>query len=130
MLIGAHADRFVLAKSNADRRYLIAAREHPEFAATLRRVVERESIDLVIPNSDADVRAVAAIRDDVGTRVFLPRSDVIDLCQDKLALTTLLRERDIPAPLTYPVADIGGIEGVFDSLAPRRRLWCRMRSGA
>ncbi len=130
VLIGAHADRFVLSKSKADRRYLVASRERPEFAATLRRVVEREAIDLVVPNSDADVRAVAAIRDGIGARVFLPRSDVIDLCQDKYALTTLLRSRDIPAPLTHPIADVDHIEAVFEALAPRRRLWCRMRSGS
>jgi carbamoyl-phosphate synthase large subunit len=130
VLIGAHADRFVLAASRADRRYLIAPRERPEFAATLRRVVEREAIDLLVPNSDADVRAVSAIRDDLGTRVFLPRAEAIELCQDKYALTTLLRSRGLPAPLTHPIATVDDVAAAFDALAPRRRLWCRMRSGA
>jgi len=130
VIIGGQADRFVLKKSLADRTYLIAAREDPDFAASLRRVVNAEAIDLVVPNSDADVRAVSAHRFRVGTRVFLPSADVIELCQDKYALTTFLHSHGIPTPETYPVPDVERVEAVFGQLAPRRRLWCRMRSGS
>jgi hypothetical protein len=130
VIIGGQADRFVLKKSLADRTYLIAAREASDFAASVQRVVDAEAIDLVVPNSDADVRAVSAHRFRSGTRVFLPSADVIELCQDKYALTTFLHSHGVPTPETHPIPDIERVEAVFAQLMPRRRLWCRMRSGS
>jgi carbamoyl-phosphate synthase large subunit len=130
VIIGGQADRFVLKKSLADRTYLIAAREASDFAASVRRVVDAEAIDLVVPNSDADVRAVSAHRFRLGTRAFLPSADVIELCQDKYALTTFLHSHGVPTPETHPIPDVERVEAVFTQLVPRRRLWCRMRSGS
>jgi len=57
-IIGCHSDRFVLKKSAADRNCLIPSSTHPRFPDALRHVIEQEQVDLVIPNSDADVKAV------------------------------------------------------------------------
>jgi hypothetical protein len=52
-VVGAHADRFVLKKSPADRNHLIPPTSHRSFLAALRRVIEAEKIALVIPGSDS-----------------------------------------------------------------------------
>ena len=102
-VVGAHAERFVLKKSPADRNHLIPPSTHRGFLAALGRVIKAEKIALVIPGSDSDVDALSRLRDRIPCRVFMPRRSVIDLCQDKYNLTAFLRARGLPAPLTYPV---------------------------
>lgn len=130
VIVGCHDDRFVLKKSLAERNYLIPPRNHPEFAGALRSVVRRERIHLLIPNRDADVSAVCRVRNRIPCRLFLPRKSVVELCQDKYQLTTFLRSRSIPAPITYAVTDLGGVAGIFERLVPHERLWCRIRAGS
>jgi hypothetical protein len=128
-IVGCHADRFVLKKSPADRNHLIPLSSQPGFAVALRRVIEAERVELLIPGTDSDVSAVSRLRHKIPCRVFLPRRAVIDLCQDKYNLTTFLRTKGLSAPVTYPVTDLDGIEELFDRLAPRSLLWCRIRTG-
>ncbi len=129
-LVGCHHDRFVLKKSTADRNYVVPTSDRAGFASTLRRVIEREKIELVVPNSDADVSAVSRLRNQIPCRLFLPKRRTIELCQDKYKLAVFLRARGVPAPLTYPITDPDDVEELFRELAPRSRLWCRMRSGS
>jgi biotin carboxylase len=128
-IVGCHTDRFVLKASTADHNYLIPASDRPGFAAALRRVVATEGIDLLIPNNDPDVRAIAALRGRIGCRLFLPRRAVIEQCRDKYRLATFLRARDIPAPLSYPVRDPDTLAAVFRRFPRGSRLWCRLRTG-
>jgi len=128
-IVGCHADRFVLKKSDADRSYLVPASKHAAFADTLRRIIEAEQIDLLIPHSEVDVAAVSGFRERMPCRLFLPRQAVIDRCLDKYALTTFLQAQGLPAPATYPVTDLDSLDELFRKLEPHSRLWCRMRTG-
>ena len=129
-LIGYHSDRFILKKSTADRNYLIPPANRPAFATVLRRLIDLERVDLLIPTGDGDVAMAARLRHELPCRVFLPRPELIELCQDKYRLTVFLQDHGLPVPLTSPIADLDGIEEAFKSLPPASRLWCRTRSGA
>ena len=128
-IVGCHADRFTLKKSEAGRNYLVPASRHPSFADTLRQVIAAEQIDLFIPHSEVDVAAVSRFRDQIPCRLFLPRNAVIDCCLDKYALTMFLQSQGLPAPATYPVTDLDTIEELFRKLGSHSRLWCRIRTG-
>ena len=129
VIVGCHDDRFYLKKSSADHNYLIPSPQRADFAGALRRVIRAERIDLLIPTSDRDVRRLSALRHRLPCRFFLPRHALIELCQDKYALATVLRARGIRAPLTYAVTDLRAIGTLFRRLAPRSPLWCRIRNG-
>jgi carbamoyl-phosphate synthase large subunit len=129
-VVGTHTNRFVLKKSAADRNHLTPPPGHPGFADALRAVVAAERIDLLIPNSDADVRAVSELRARIPCRLFLPAHRVIELCQDKYELAVHLRARGVPVPVTCPVTDLDSLDTIFARLGARPRFWCRVRSGA
>ncbi len=129
VIVGCHDDRFVLKKSAAERNHLVPSLDHPRFAASLRHVIGVESINLLIPTTDADVRAVSRLRRRLPCRVFLPRPSIIALCHDKYRLTVFLRGRGIPAPLTYPVRDLAGLGAAFARLGQAGPVWCRVRTG-
>ena len=130
VVVGCHDDRFVLKKSTADRNYLIPSLAHRGYSASLRQIVKAEKIDLLVPNTDADVWMASELRRRLGCRVFLPRHRVIALCQDKYALTAFLASRRVPVPLTYPVTRRGAVAAIFRRLGSRPRVWCRIRAGS
>lgn len=127
---GCHSDRFVLKRSEAERRYLTPPSSHPAYVEAVRRIVKAEKTALAIPTNDADVRTMSRLRDRIPCRLFLPRHATIELCQDKYELGRLLLKRGIPAPATQLVTDVNRIRSAFRRLAPRSRLWCRMRTGS
>lgn len=128
-IAGCNDSRFFLKKSPANRNYVLPPSAR-DYAAALRRIVKKERIDLVIPTSDADVARLSRLRDEIGCRTFLPAKSVIRRCQDKYLLTLFLRERGIPAPLTYPISDSREISDLFRRFKKPERLWCRIRHGS
>ena len=130
VLIGCHDDRFELKKSAADRHYLLPPPDHRAFGTRLGRLVDRESVDVVIPASDRDVRALSRQRRRLGRRLFLPRARVIALGQDKYALAERLRASGVPAPRTLAVRDLRSVGPIVRRLARRGRVWCRVRRGS
>jgi carbamoylphosphate synthase large subunit len=129
VIVGAHVDRFTLRNSKANRNYLLPPRHHPRFVDVLRGIIEREAIDLLIPNTDADVGLASDLRDVLPCRVFLPSKAVIERCGDKYELNQFLRGHDVPVPATYPVSDLDALDTIFARLGPAPRAWCRIRSG-
>src|SRR3989442_993369 len=123
-IVGCHSDRFLLKKSAADRNYLVPALTHPGYFGALRRVIAREHVDLLIPTTDAEVRAFTRARVKLPCRRFLPRKAVVDLCQDKYRLNMVLRSRGGPAPATYPVSSLRALEAIFTRLPAREPVWC------
>jgi hypothetical protein len=95
-VVGVHDDRFTLRNSKANRNYLVPSADHPRFADALSTVIERERIDLVMPNSAADVGMVSALRDALPCRTFLPSKLSIDRCADGAALRQYLRNQGVP----------------------------------
>jgi len=127
---GCQADQFYLKASAADRNFLIPQPSHPGFGEAIRRIVETARIDLVLPNTDAAVRALSEARALIPCRVFLPDRAVIELCQDKLELTRFLARRGIPVPRTVPVSALGDLERLFRRFRRAPQLWCRIRMGS
>ena len=129
-LAAFHSDRFVLRRADADRRYLVPLAGHPAYRGALRRILDAEPADLLIPTSDPDVLALSRLRRKIPCRLYLPGHATIEACQDKYEMSIRLRKRGIPAPLTYPVTDLGRLDTLFRRLPARPRVWCRMRTGS
>jgi hypothetical protein len=137
VLIGCNSDRFVLKQSPAQRNFLLPPFDpdeglSPAFDEPLRSVLATASVDLIIPGNDRDALALAGMhtRTPLPCRTFLPALETIALCQDKYALTVLLRDRDIPVPRTCPVSDRTSLIEAWRALAPGELAWCRIRRGA
>jgi carbamoyl-phosphate synthase large subunit len=120
---------FLLRKSSADHNYLLPATHYQGFGRALRHVVEQAKIDVIIPTTDDDVCRLGHLRAELGSRVFLPRQNTIELCQDKYALVETLTRHGVPVPTTCAVTDLNTLEELFRRLEPASRLWCRARRG-
>ena len=129
-LIGYHDDRFSLKQSPADRNYLLPHPSQRPFADRLRRLIEHEQIDVLVPTSDGDTELFSRLRDRLPCRLFLPSHEIIARCQDKYRLTAFLRRHGLPAPRTYPVRHLSDVSELVKRFPPGSRLWCRPRRGA
>ena len=130
VVLGCHDNRFELKKSAADRHYLLPGPDQRAFARQLVGLLDAERVDLVVPASDRDVRALSRHRRRLGRRVFLPRASVIALGQDKYALSQRLGERGVPAPRTFAVTSLASVATIMRQLSPRGSAWCRVRRGS
>ena len=97
VVVGIHDDRFTLRNSKANRNYLLPRAGDPRFTDALRTIIERERIDLLIPNTADDVGTVSGLRDVLPCRTFLPSKSTIERCQDPRGLREFLRAHDVPA---------------------------------
>jgi len=129
-IVGCNDDRFTLKQSSADQLYLTPATMAASFGHALLKLVDHEKVDLVIPSSDADVVALSVLREELGSRCFLPDHALIDLCQDKFELGQFLSARGVPVPATCAVTRLHELGVIFKQLGRPRPLWCRVRSGS
>ena len=129
-IVGCNDDQFLLKKSDADRNYRVPPANHPEWAKTLRWIVEAENLDLIVPTIDSDPDSLSRVRKHLSEYLFLPRASVLEICRDKYRLSALLRSNGIDAPASYQVQDLKHITKIFQQLKGGRPLWCRVRGGA
>jgi hypothetical protein len=128
--IGINNDKFALKVSLADRNYLCPQPDRKEFINHISEIINRERINVILPTDDVVVKVLSNARNRLPVELLLPRRKTIDLCQDKYALTVFLRERNVPAPLTYQVKSLQNLKKIFDKFPRNSLLWCRARRGA
>src|ERR1051325_3648999 len=131
-IAGVHHDRFTLSQATAltDATYLVPPPTARGFAAAVGDIVRREGINVVMPTEEDAVRALSDQRARVPIPLFLPGRRTIAVCQDKYVLTTRLRARKVPAPVTYAVRSIGDVARIFRRFPKNAVLWCRARRGS
>ena len=91
-IIGCNDDQFILKKSDADRNYLVPHASHPKWLDALRRIVETERIDLIIPTTDIGVDNLSRVRKRLAEHLFLPRASVLEICGDKYRLSFIYQQ--------------------------------------
>jgi hypothetical protein len=129
-IVGLNDDRFVLKLSLADRNYVAPAPGSDVFIKKMMEIIKRERINVVMPTEDTAVKILSDARDRLPVDLLLPRQRTIDRCQDKQTLNVFLRERGIPAPLTYEIKSLRDLDRIFARFSRSGILWCRLRRGA
>ncbi len=130
-VVGADASPVNLHLSAADDRVIIPRADQPGYVDALRAVVCKFSCDVVHPQPDPDVRALAAVRDRVGARTYLPTDAALALAGDKLACAQRLRDAGVGVPESANYESLADIVGVTEELPTRHeRVWVRARVGA
>ena len=125
-IIGTNMDQWLTLKSRADKVYTIVPAGHPEYIDALNNIINKEHVDLVIPDNDTEVRYIASNRKALKCRTFLPSDSAIRICQDKGDLYKRLRTADVDVP------DFTEIESCSPLLSwPKvTTRWVRMRRGS
>jgi carbamoyl-phosphate synthase large subunit len=131
IIIGTNVERYLLARSRADKNYLIPRGDSgPQYLEAINKIVMEEKIDLIIPNNDTEVKAISQYRDQIPTRTFLPSQKTIEMCQDKFTLSEHLSKNGFKVARTFSVPDPDHVEEVYKNFEGDDIVWCRMRKGS
>src|SRR5207302_51436 len=99
--IAADVNPLAPALYHADRHVLVPRIDDAGYVPALRRVVEDDAVQLIVPLTDLDQALLARARDELGTLVLLPDADTVEQLGDKYRSHVLFEERGIPSPPTW-----------------------------
>lgn len=117
-LIGTDANAYHLPLSLCDQTYLIPfAKDLEGYQRALSEIAAKEKVDLIIPTHPVEVRAVARLRDAqklAGMRTALPRTQILDISDDKARTQEVLAAASIAVPRTRLLNDESDLRAAFE----------------
>jgi len=97
-LVGTDMSDRSVGRHLCDAFHLVPAGSDPGFPDAMRAIVERERVDVVLPQSSFDLEGLAAHRDRFPVPVLVSRPDTIHRSNDKAETYALLHRIGVPAP--------------------------------
>jgi carbamoyl-phosphate synthase large subunit len=97
-LVGTDMSERSIGRHLCDRFHLVPAGADPGFPAEIRAVVEREGVDVVLPQSSFDLEGLAAHRASFPVPVLVSSPDTIRRSNDKAETYAFLHRLGLPAP--------------------------------
>ena len=126
-LIGVDAHKFMLQRAEADERYLVPRADEDDYIPVLRSIVDETRPDLLCCTLPAEMVAISAARDHLGTRTFLPRHETIVQTDSKMATFERLRQAGVPVPQSLLINTEADLDQAFQQLGDA--LWLRAIRG-
>ncbi len=97
-LVGTDMQERSIGSRLCDAFELVPAGSDPGFGAAMLEIVEREGVDVVLPQSSFDLAGLAAARDRFPVPVLVSPPETIRRSNDKAETYALLRRLGVPAP--------------------------------
>ena len=97
-LVGTDMSERSVGRHLCDAFHLVPAGSDPGFPDAMREVVERERVDVVLPQSSFDLEGLAAHRERFPVPVLVSGPDTIHRSNDKAESYELLHRIGVPAP--------------------------------
>ncbi len=130
-IVGADINRWHLELPRVDDRYVVPRADNDRYVPTLKRIIDREEIDVLHAQPDVEVEVISEHRDEFEARMFLPSKETIRICHDKMGTQTLLRSADVPVPRSHNVERIGDVSEIMARLSRNgSQVWLRAVRGA
>lgn len=102
-IVGTDTTPLSPALQSCDKKYLVRPIKHANYIKQLFTIVKNSKIDLLIPTVDLDLKILAQKKQEfqeLGCRVLVSSSDVIDICQNKRKTYSFLRKNGFDTPGT------------------------------
>lgn len=121
-----------LILSNAVRKYVVPYANDPTYKEELIKILKKEHPDLIHFQNDLEIYYASLIRDDIqanGTKVFMPRHEVIETCVSKWKSWEAFKKAGITVPENIFINDEDDLKGAFNELGGESgKIWLRAES--
>jgi carbamoyl-phosphate synthase large subunit len=97
-LVGTDMSERAIGKQLADSFHLVPPGSDPSFSDAIRAVVERENVDVVLPQSSHDLQALSEVRADFPVPVLVSSPDTIHRSNDKAETYAMLQRIGVKGP--------------------------------
>lgn len=128
-IIGTNMYEKYIAKSKADKFYILPPALKDKYIENLNKIIEKEHIDLVIPNNDLEVEVISSKRKYIRSKLFLPKHEEILICHDKYKFNKLMQENEIPIAKTWEIESFNDIKEFMEQY-PDEKYWIRPKQGS
>jgi carbamoyl-phosphate synthase large subunit len=131
-IIGMGSEPTDLILSNAKRKYIIPYANSETYEKELLKVLNKEKPDLVHFQNDLEIFEASKIRDkilDTGTKLFMPKHEVIDTCVNKYKSYLKWKESNVKVPKNLLLNNVEDLKQSFSDLADKNGfIWLRASS--
>ena len=129
-IIGTNMNKKYSAKSSADKFYILPpATEEELYISKLNRIIEKENIDLLIPNNDTEVEIISKNRKNINTKTFLPEHEEILLCHDKHEFNKIMKKNGIRVAKSIEINNFEDIDKFIKENSDDK-YWIRPKKGS
>jgi len=97
-LVGTDMSERAIGRHLCDAFHLVPAGTDPGFVDAIRGIIDREAVDVVLPQSSFDLQGLSGVRDALGVPVLVSSEETIRRSNDKAEFYALLHELGVPAP--------------------------------
>jgi carbamoyl-phosphate synthase large subunit len=123
-LVGTDMSERSVGRHLCDTFHLVPAGSDPGFADSILEVVEREGVDVVLPQSSFDLAGLAEHRDRFPVPVLVSSPDTIRRSNDKAETYALLQRLGVRGPDFRRVQAAAGVEAAARELGYPDRAVC------
>ncbi len=127
-IVGVDSNKYYIHLSDADKKFIIPKSTESGYIDAINEIIKKESIGLLHPQPDIEVKVVSENREKINAPIFLPKKKTIEICQDKFVFSDILKRNGILTPKTFLIKteeDLGKIEGQL-----KFPYWLRAKEGA
>ncbi|MEH7249813.1 carboxylate--amine ligase [Neobacillus niacini] len=135
-IIGVSRNPYNLYSSRANlKRYIPYEYGYGEdYKKSLLRLLEKERPSLAVFMNDREIYEVSKFRDEItatGTKLFMPRHEVIEACTDKYQSYQIWQAEGLKVPKTVIINDESALKKSFEDLGDLEgKVWLRSTVGA
>jgi carbamoyl-phosphate synthase large subunit len=123
-LVGVDMSERSIGKHLCDAFHLVPAGSDPAFADAVLEIVEREKVDVVLPQSSFDLPGLAAARDRFPVPVLVSSPETVHRSNDKAETYELLQRIGVPTVEFRRVAGAQAVEAAAHELGYPDRPVC------
>jgi phosphoribosylamine-glycine ligase len=128
-VIAVDANPFQLQRAVADERHLVPRAGEGRYVDAIRTLVRDTTAEMIWPNHEAEIALLSGHKDSLeGALTFLPPTDVVEACQDKMRSFDLLDAAGLPVPRSMLIPDEASLRTAFERFGTP--VWVRAISGA
>lgn len=128
-IIGMGSEPTDLVLSRALRKYVVPYSNTPEYKKYLFNLINKEHPDLLHAQNDLEIFEISKIRSEIeatGTKLFMPRHDVIDTCVNKYKSYLKWKKYGIKVPENIFINNEEDLKIAFDRLSDSDgKIWLR-----
>ena len=123
-LVGVDMSERAIGRHLCDAFHLVPRGADPAYPDTLLELVERERVDVVLPESSHDLPHLAARREEFPVPVLVSGPETVRRANDKAECYELLHRIGVPAPAFRRVTGAAGVETAARELGYPERPVC------
>lgn len=123
-LVGVDMSERAIGRHVCDAFHVVPPGADPAYADALLEIVERERVDVVLPESSHDLPHLAARRSEFPVPVLVSGPETVRRSNDKAETYALLHRIGVPAPAFRRVTGATGVEAAARELGYPERPVC------